>query len=756
MRTAASNDPTGRLVAFAAIASALIFLAVLAWPLAIGAVWHADDLGTFHLPFRLFQSSCLARGDDPRWCPLVHCGFYLHGEGQLGMDHLWHRLLYSHLNVETAFQLEFWFNYPWLFAGTTVFLRRRVGRLDAALVGALLFTFSGFNLFHYVHVNALSVVAHTPWLLLTTETIFRSPDRRKVALARFAAGGLTASQVLLGYPQYVGFSILIESAFAAWLRASGVGERRRWWDWIAAKLLGIAAGGSQLLPTRQALGDSWRARPPREFSSMNSLHPWNLVQLFAPYAFKFRHFNDETAATLPFHEYVLYAGAIAPGAWAWLWIRRRELGPRTSFALVAAILGAFALVLAFGRHGLVYLWLSRLPPASMFRGPSRFVLIVHFAASCLTAVALADLLDCVRDRRSFEVKTLLPLLGPIGISALGVSALAIVARLDPDGLLAREIVAIKRLCVAPLWIGVGSLLIFVAARGRSWGIVALVAWASADAASYGFDFLLKHDPPLTLSALIAAEPNPPSTPVGLRLKTRSNGLSMRGIRLSGGYVALAPRSVLNEKGRAWNRLAGVGWVLAEDGSNRWEPVADPLPRARLIDRVLVDSHPKDSVERIDLAKSAVVPSDPGLERSSDAGRAVVLKDRPGKIVVATTADSRRLLIVNERFHPGWRAEIGGKSTPIVRTNGDFLGVAVEKGSRVVSLRFDPPSHRDGLILGRIGWTALVLITAASLFREAVRDRRRKPGWKTKARPLGVSATSAPALSKPRPALSDRV
>ena len=34
-----------------------------------------------------------------------------------------------------------------------------------SLFGGLVFTFCGFNLLHFVHVNAIAVVAHMPWLL---------------------------------------------------------------------------------------------------------------------------------------------------------------------------------------------------------------------------------------------------------------------------------------------------------------------------------------------------------------------------------------------------------------------------------------------------------------------------------------------------------------------------------------------------------------------------------------------------------------
>ena len=65
-----------------------------------------DDLGGFHWPIRTFFARCLAEGDDTLWHPGLLCGTYVHGEGQAGMDHPLHRLLYGWLPVRTAFAIE--------------------------------------------------------------------------------------------------------------------------------------------------------------------------------------------------------------------------------------------------------------------------------------------------------------------------------------------------------------------------------------------------------------------------------------------------------------------------------------------------------------------------------------------------------------------------------------------------------------------------------------------------------------------------
>jgi hypothetical protein len=216
-----------------------------------------------------------------------------------------------------------------------VALLRRWGlRRDACLFGALVFTFSGFNLLHYVHLNAVAVISHLPWLLLGLDTVLRSTDRRGVAWAQAGVAALTSSQLLLGYPQYVGLSLLVEGAYALWL--GGRRQTRGGGRWVAlagAKGLGLLGGCAQVLPTWDVLAGSWRRQPSAAFLGSYSLHPANLIQLLAPYLFAARHYNpDASAAPCPLHEANLYNGAIVPVLLAWLWCRRHALGPMRPLA----------------------------------------------------------------------------------------------------------------------------------------------------------------------------------------------------------------------------------------------------------------------------------------------------------------------------------------------------------------------------------------------------------------------------------------
>ncbi len=334
-------------------------------------------------------------------------GFYVAAEGQLGAYHPWHLGLYRWLPFGAAFDVELLASYPLAFAGMYLLLRRTLGRRDAASLGALAFTFCGFNLLHFVHPNAIAIVAHLPWLLWTIGIALTTSHRRHEAAALAGIALLTASQLLLGYPQYVWFSLLAEGAYVLWHLATRRASLGRAGLVGLAVALGVVIGAIQWIPTWHALATSVRHTPDAAFANSGSLHPLNLVQLLAPYLFATRVVGQNT------HELGLYLGAVPLMLCAWLAASVRHetrallpacaTGGLPSSVLSSnsirpivrplAIGGAVALLLAAGEYGGVYRIQSLLPLVNRFRFPCRAIVLVELVAAVLAAIAFALLAD---------------------------------------------------------------------------------------------------------------------------------------------------------------------------------------------------------------------------------------------------------------------------------------------------------------------------------------------------------------------------
>jgi hypothetical protein len=77
--------------------------------------------------------------------------------------------------------------------------------------------------------------------------------------------------------------------------------------------------------------------------------------------------------------------------------------------------------------------------------------------------------------------------------------------------------------------------------------------------------------------------------------------------------------------------------------------------------------------------------------SHSSGTARLLSYRNTVIDVEVTSPEGGYLVLNDLWHPWWRAELDGKSVPILRANVMFRAVAVEAGTHHIRFSFHPLS-----------------------------------------------------------------
>ncbi|CAN5686773.1 hypothetical protein BH23PLA1_BH23PLA1_38580 [soil metagenome] len=708
-----------------ALLGAGLILGALAWPMLNGRVFVHNDAGQFHLPLRHFYAQCLAKGDDFTWFPYMFCGYYLHGEGQAGMYHPLHLALYSWLPLDVAFNLELLLSYPALLAGVYFLLRRWSIPQDAALLGGLIFALSGFNIYHYINLNTLAVVAHLPWLLLVIDVSVRADCPRQRAWARAGVGILTASQLLLGYPQYVWYSSLAEGLYVLYVLHTWKRGWRPGFGVGVAKGLGVLGGGVQLLPTWEVLRDSVRADPAPEFIRDGSLHPLNLLQHVAPYLYRSRVFCESTTPlTHETFEYGLYCGAAIPVLLVWLLWRWRRLEPVPKrLALGSLMLAGLALVLALGEYTPIQPLSRHLPGMGLFRYPSRHIVLYHLGLAIASAVAFADLArsgSSPLSRRSLWPLAIVP-----ALAILAVVGVKVAAPIWPESLFRDAMAPDGSLLLGIGLVSLATALVALSARGYRGAPMALILFFSADVAGYGLTYLYAcptRDIP-THMALIPVPPEPTEHRV-MGAWPFNLVPTMWGLRLVDGYSGLHPkdRAPLTAETTVAADLEYYGWTDA-NGHQQWARTPDPPGRARLTAFVLAAEDPVEALKRIDLRAEAVVEAELDLP-PGEPGSARFVVDRPGKIGIVAEAPARRLLVLAERYHEGWSVRLNRQKAPLLRVNGDFMGCVVPEGRHLLAFEFRPRSLRVGSILSGVGLGLLGIWTAAAL---RLARRRRPPG-----------------------------
>lgn len=700
---AASDDEargSHRLITIAALTAGLALLVWMGRGLVAGTVPFTGDLLHFHYPLRAFYARALSEGHGVAWMPGLFNGFYVVGEGQLGAYHPLHWLLYRWLALPTAFAVEIVIAYPFAFAGTWLWLRRRCGAPGAS-VAALLFATCGFNFSHGVHPNMVGVVAHLPWLLWAVDGATLAASWRAGLGWSVAIAVAIASQLLLGHPQAAWISGLAVASYTLVGVVGGpAGARARTVGLVVAGgVIGLGMGAVQVLATLDATAHSLRATFEPSFATQFALTPARLLSVVQPYARWGRvlRWNELPGAG---DEYGVYLGAfgVVLGAWwlAQLWTSRRaapsDLGRLGGWA---AGLCAAGLWLATGAHGGLYLLQTALPVVGQFRAPVRYVLFAQLAVACLAGCAVATL---VAGRVTGRDASRRALWAPWLLTVLVVAVTPFLH--PPAGAPAASSWAIW---LGPFVFVVAALLLTLIVRGGRWALPLLVVCAAADQALYGLGGVVAwqdavpHDQVVPLLGEARFRPAP--TDGRIVRGGFPNLYLLGGYRLVDGYVAIAPRKQLRYDRLSALRLSEVRYahvrVLAPaitEGATlldgKWFAVPDPLPRLRLVSHVRVSRTPEVDIETLDPAVSALVDRAMTLD-PTPAGTTATTADVPGRVEARVTAPGRQLLVLSESYDEGWTATVDGRPVEVVRVNGDFLGCVVPAGTHYVALVFAP-------------------------------------------------------------------
>lgn len=741
-----------RLARTALIAAAVMF-AVMLLPLALGRVYTSDDLLNYHLPLRQFYASCLVHGDRFDWMPQLFSGYFVTGAGQGGSYHPLHWLLYRWLPLAPAFTLELVSSYVVMFAGSWMLLRRLLSRDDAAGVGAFSFTFCSFCTLHFLHPNAIAVISHLPWLLLAERSLLRSEtDTSALATGRLrgiAAGSLallTGSQLLLGYPQYVWYSLLAEMIFC--LNFSSVSWRgiRQLLGLAALKLTGLALGAVQLLPSIAALSESDRTGMPGAYFHEFPITLADLLQLVHPFLTQRRAFGDNT------HELGLYSGAIPLllAVVALCGCRRRSSSRVASSVSddewrlfrFAIVLGTIAVWLALGAPAGLYLLQLKLPLVGSFRWPARIIVLIQLAVAVLAAIGFAR----VAGRSTTEPRSSMRWITAIPVLSAGCIVFAIVtlprAKLAPVALLV----------TGPILFGLATVMLRDALHGRVGR--GLVLFLAGDLAVYGFTYeaMMRTE---AWDAVLAGIREPPGAPTDGRVVAEvqidnesvgygGNELLLKGWHQADGYEGLMPQLKLlgPETTVESLRVAGVRWIVNAgrhdelDGLRPttdpgWLEVPDPLPRARLMRTVRVVPPGTATSAMVSASGPVIVEAEVLQLPEADDRRlpdvdsvAVISHSRPGHLVIQTRSIEDQLLVISERYSRDWRATVNDRPVDIVRADLDFMGIAVPPGAADVELRFESVSVARGRWISTATLIVVLVLTALSQIRLRSANARR--------------------------------
>ena len=162
----------------------------------------------------------------------------------------------------------------------------------------------------------------------------------------------------------------------------------------------------------------------------------------------------------------------------------------------------------------------------------------------------------------------------------------------------------------------------------------------------------------------------------------------------------------------WKHVADVGPVAIFENTRA-------LPRAWLVSSELVATEQQQlqivrsgdiaANEKWDPLTEALVERATGIsfpKGKPPSGKAEIGRQEPNRVEIATESDTPALLVLADNFYPGWRADIDGRSSPILRVNYNQRGVALGSGQHRVVFSYHPRPVLWGLL---VSGTSLLLL-----------------------------------------------
>ena len=114
-----------------------------------------------------------------------------------------------------------------------------------------------------------------------------------------------------------------------------------------------------------------------------------------------------------------------------------------------------------------------------------------------------------------------------------------------------------------------------------------------------------------------------------------------------------------------------------------------------------------------------------MELEFGPGSATITTEHPGRLEIATDTATQQLLVVSERYHPGWQATIDGEPAAVLPAYGEYLACVVPAGAKRVEMHFMPASFVWGMRTTLAG-LAVALLLASGMWLWAWRHKAGVP------------------------------
>ncbi len=709
----------------------LAFFARMFYPdLAVFITPEFGQSDLFHLnyPMKFFLSDSLAQGHLPLWNDYIGTGFPQLAEGQIGALNMTNLLLYTFIPFPYVINVAYVVMFLTAALGSYFYLRFLHFERIVAFLCAILFSFSGYFITHAIHINVVHASSYLPWIFLLAHAFIRT---NKLFYALILSL-VVSQQYFAGHPQTTFITLLGITLLYVHARRKQLFHLGTYFIPLVTLLIVCGLIAVQFMPSHELLNISNRKDGFNLDQATRFSFPIGHVMGFidpnflgSPKDGTYPDFNTLKGSI--YWENTGYIG-ILPLVLIMLALLMKK---KSSLHVFYVFLLTVAFVLMLGKHSPFHP-IFTIPPFSMFRVPSRFMLLLVWSMTVLSAFGFQWMLEFMRQR--LKNNLLRQFVTYLLVTVSVVQLLHYGYNYNPIG-------------TAKDWLRMPALTQNIPDDKRFYTIGSEVAW-NKHYVNAGWSHLEPY-----LQLLNYAEPNfnvlykKPAFEVypiliSLRYQVMAN-LIEREIVLDDSLSSFE----VSDLGIKLLRMNNTSTIVSAMNNNTLEIIAEknssydkvslysvpnPLQRVRMVYDFDIATTVEEFQDKVadndfDPATTILLENNPTdtlpLEQTKHALSTIdVVAQEPTTQTIKVTTNQNGILVMSDLYYPGWSAYINASPTEIFPANVAQRAIVIPKGEHLVTFTYQPKSFRQGAIISLITHVVVfILIFVVSLL--ATRYRR---------------------------------
>ena len=659
------------------------------------AIFVTPDYGrsdAWHLSIanKYYYAQELKKNRLPIWNPAVGTGFPTLAEGQTGIFFIPNLILFRSLPFVLAYNLNLVLAFILAAFGVYLFCRSLNLNKFASLYGGIIFALGGFFMVHIPHLHLIQTAAMLPWLFWAANEFL---NNQKVLYLLFLSL-ILSQQIFAGFPQITAYGLFSLSIYV--ILQNFFKNKKGLKSFMIINLsiiLGLLIATIQIAPTYELLKVSNRHNDPQLILNQFPYKVKNLLQFLNPSIL-----GSPKDGTYPrwvpgqwgiYWESIAYIGIIplALSAASTVLLYFKKTRDKKTIVIFAS-LATLSILLSLGSSAPFHPLFS-FPPFSIFRVPSRFLIITQFSLCVLAAIYI----NKITRRRFLYFLVLI-----ISIANL----FFVFKNYNPVGR-------------APDWFASPETAKYLKSQnpGRIYTFGQFTKWTehflSRGWKDPGYYYFARNSLDqnsnliFNLSQVLSYESLPTqrssifAASISSAFKREDSGYSATA-NLANFLAAAGVSHVISteniesgdfrkvfETAETENTSFKI-YKLAKDPSRLF--VTDQLKTAKTVPQITKTIENRE----FDPKNQAIVEMDsnpPVLKLRS--WQAKIVEETPTKVKIAARLDGNGFLILSDSFSPGWSAKVNGAKAKIYPANINSRAVFLDNGENKIIFEYKPKS-----------------------------------------------------------------